>query len=72
MCDWCVEAMREPTLMGQSLVSPGRCDEYAQRAIAGRLHELRYHVHCGMRDRRQRLRRTRPTSRSRCCRYRPS
>jgi hypothetical protein len=47
-CAWCRDAMREPTLMGQSLVAPGRCDEYAPRAIAGRLHALRRHVHCGM------------------------
>jgi hypothetical protein len=47
-CAWCVEAMREPTLTGQSLVAPGSGGQYAPRAIAGRLHELRRHVHCGM------------------------
>jgi hypothetical protein len=47
-CAWCLVAMREPTLTGQSLVASGHCDEYAPRAIAGRLHELGRHVHCGM------------------------
>ena len=44
-CDLCVEQMRELTLMGQALVSPGRFDSYAQRAIAAALHDRGYHVH---------------------------
>ena len=47
-CDWCVAQMREPTLMGQALVSPGHAFSEAQALLAGRLHELRYHVHCDM------------------------
>jgi hypothetical protein len=44
-CDLCVDQMRELTLMGQALVSPGRFDSYGQRLIAGALHDRRYHVH---------------------------
>jgi hypothetical protein len=44
-CELCVEQMRELTLMGQALVSPGRFDSYAQRVVAGALHHRRYHVH---------------------------
>ena len=47
-CDWCVLQMREPTLMGQALVSPGHAPGAAQQLLAGRLHELKYHVHCDM------------------------
>jgi hypothetical protein len=47
-CVWCVAQMREPTLMGQALVSLGRATIEAQQLLAGRLHELRYHVHCDM------------------------
>ncbi|MGH8977533.1 MAG: hypothetical protein ACRDV7_05615 [Acidimicrobiia bacterium] len=44
-CELCVDQMRELTLMGQTLVSPGRFDSYAQRVIAGALHERDFHVH---------------------------
>jgi hypothetical protein len=45
-CELCVEQMRQLTLMGQTLVSPGPFDSYAQRLIAGALHDRKYHVHC--------------------------
>jgi hypothetical protein len=44
-CDLCVEQMRDLTLMGQALVSPGRFDSYAQRAVAAALHDHGFHVH---------------------------
>jgi hypothetical protein len=47
-CDWCYELMREPTLTGQSLVSPGRGRDAPQRLIAGALHARKYHVHCNV------------------------
>ena len=47
-CDLCVEQMRQLTLMGQSLVSPGVCNSYAPRAIAGALHDHKLHVHCNL------------------------
>jgi hypothetical protein len=46
-CNWCVEAMRDLTLTGQSLVSPGRAAGYAANAIAAELHAIGQHVHCG-------------------------
>ena len=45
-CDWCVAQMRELTLTGQSLVSPGHCTGVPQQSIAAALHETQYHVHC--------------------------
>jgi hypothetical protein len=45
-CGWCVAQMRELTLTGQSLVSPGHCTGVPQQSIAGALHETQYHVHC--------------------------
>jgi hypothetical protein len=46
-CRWCVEAMRDLTLTGQSLVVPGRAGSDAAAAIAAELHALGHHVHCG-------------------------
>src|SRR5262245_3733430 len=46
-CTWCVTAMRDLTLTGQSLVAPGRPGSNAADAIAGELHALRQHVHGG-------------------------
>jgi hypothetical protein len=46
-CSWCIDAMRDLTLTGQSLVSAGRIHSDGARAIAAALHGRRQHVHCG-------------------------
>jgi hypothetical protein len=47
-CDLCVEQMQELTLMGQSLISPGRGANDVVRGIAGALHDRKQHVHCSL------------------------
>jgi hypothetical protein len=48
-CDWCYTQMRDLTLTGQSLVTPGHVSGYAAQLIAATLHESKLHVHTSKR-----------------------